>query len=191
MVKHDYPVRAIVLKRKKALPEVNQLHPNGFFELNKLWQLLIRDINPLISARELTNMLGGDVAFTNDNGFQMEGDPRRNYILGEALDAVDDRGKPALPKLEMLLCGGAKFYGYPDKHADGNDIVWVETLDGNKNPPSANWLINNPYYWYRAVTISPKGYIRNMPQGGNDIPKRIPIVSKYDVYIDAKKVVEI
>lgn len=190
-IPHDNPVRAIVLRRNKALPEVNPLFPAGAFPMNELWQHFFKDVlNPIMPPLQWRNMCGGDVAFFNDQGFQMENDPRRDYINNLNLDAVDERGRPAYPKMEMLLCGDTKFIG--QKYAEK---IYVETLDGNIDPPSDDilWVNNNPYHWYRAVTINPLGIIRNMPQGGNDLIKRIPIVSRYPVYVDTRvtKVIEI
>ena len=186
MVKHDNPVRDIVIRRGVALPEVHPMFPNGHFPLNEQWQRLWKDINPDLPPLKWRALLGYTVAFTNDQGFDKPGDPRRDYINGQGLTAVDDRGNPALPKMELLLCGGATITG----RSEGT-WFYVKTLDGWADPPPAEWVIAHPEYWFRAVSVNPQGEINNLPQGGNDLVKRVPIVSRYPVRIEMSKLVQL
>lgn len=183
LVTHDNPVRAIVLARGVPLPEINPLLPNGFFPLDEAWQWLWKDINPELSPRDWRALLQYQRAFTNQNGFDKPGDPRRDYINGRDLEAVDDQGNPAYPKMELLLCGGAVVTG----RAEG-EWLWVDVLDGNQPPPSAAWVLAHPEFSFRAVSINPRGEINNLTQGGQGLAKRVPIVSKYPVKFALNKV---
>jgi len=179
MVKHDNPVRQIVLDRGVPLPEVHSLFPNGYMPLDRGWQMLWFGINPELPPLKWRALLGYTVAFTNDQGFDKPGDPRADYINGQGIGAP-------LPKMELLLCGGAIITGRPD-----GAWFWVETLDGNNPPPTATWVLDHPWYWFRAVSINPDGEINNLPQGGGDLVKRVPIVSRYPVKIEMSKLVKV
>lgn len=176
MVKHDNPVRQIVLDRGVPLPEVFPMLPNGFFPLDEQWQWLWKNINPELSPLDWRKLLQFERFMTNDNGFDKPGDPRRDYVNGRDLTAVDDRGKPALPKMELLFCGGATITG----HVEGQ-YLYVSTLDGWAAPPDAEWVLARPWYWFAAVSINPKGEINNLTQGGQGLVKRVPIVSRHPV----------
>lgn len=186
LVKHDNPVRDIVIRRGVALPEVHQLLPQGFFPLDEAWQWLWKNINPSLAPRDWRALLQYERAFTNDNGFDKPGDPRRDYVNGRDLKAVDDRGKPALPKMELLLCGGATITGRVE-----GAYLYLDTLDGWAAPPPAAWVIERPWLWYAAVSVNPRGEINNLPQGGQDLVKRVPIVSRYAVKIEMSKLIKI
>lgn len=185
-VLHDNPVRQIVLDRNVPLPEINPMFPNGFFPLNEQWQWLWKDINPALSPRDWRALLQYERFMTNDNGFDKPGDPRRDYVNKRDLFAVDDRGKPALPKMELLLCGGATVTGRVE-----GAYLYVDTLDGWAAPPPAEWVLARPWLWFRAVSINPQGEINNLPQGGGDLVKRVPIVSRYPVKIEMSKLVRV
>lgn len=179
MVKHDDPVRDIVIRRGVALPEVHPMHPQGFFPLNREWQELWKGINPELPPMKWRALLGHTVAFTNQNGFDNPKDLRIDYINGQGY------GHP-LPKMELLLCGGATITG----HVEGA-YLYVDTLDGWAAPPPAAWVIERPWLWFAAVSVNPRGEINNLPQGGGDLVKRVPIVSRYPVKIEMSKLVKV
>lgn len=172
-------VRDVVKQRNVPLPEVQPLFPRGSYPLNEKWQRMFKDLNPALPPMKWRALLGWTVAFTNENGYDEPGDPRADYINGQGID------KP-LPRLWSLLCGGATITGRVE-----GAWFYIDTLDGWADPPPAQWVLDHPEYWFRAVSVNPKGEINNLPQGGGDLVKRVPIVSRYPVKIEMSKLVKL
>jgi hypothetical protein len=95
--------------------------------LNKEWQFYLRAINPGMSVNALTAHLHYQKVVTNQQGFGMDGDPRRNYLKGEDLDAVDREGNPAYPRMPKTFTFGEAIVQIKNG--------FVTTLDGRQPPP--------------------------------------------------------
>lgn len=173
VVKHDRQldgVRDEVIRRGKALPEVFQplSDHNPFSPLTRGWQLLWKGINPRITKLEWRQLLYWRRAFTNGNGFEEPGDPRRDYVNERDLTAD-------LPKIECLLCGGALVSIIRETVFMGQEVYEIEALNGRRSPPSVDWLLKHPWLYYEAVSVAVTGIVRSFSI--SPYPEFVPFVS--------------
>ena len=95
--------------------------------LDRNWQFYLRVCNLGMTLNALTAHLHHQKAITNQQGFGMADDPRRNYLLGEDLDAVDEQDRPAYPKMPKVFTFGDAVVEIENGY--------VTTLDGRQPPP--------------------------------------------------------
>lgn len=164
-VKHDKELGSLW---RDNMPEVHPFLPNHFTPFTAGWQRLSFNLMPWI-ADKWTAVFSYQRAFTNNNGFGMEDDPRANFILGK--DLAED-----LPKIEALVCGGALLAGY----VDGLNFV-PETLNGRVNPPGVEWLKARPWLYFDAISVDGNGTPRRFPQGKGD-RVLIPLIADRNRY---------
>ena len=156
---------------RPKLPEVHSLFLNHFTPFTEGWQKLSYAMNPHLTKEKWTALYAYQRAFTNNNGFGNDSDPRANYIKGENLRYGD-------PKVEALVCGGAVLAGV----AAGSNLI-VETLNGRNSPPSLEWLMARPWLWFDAITVDGNGIPRRFPQGGGE-RVLIPLIADRNRYAD-------
>jgi hypothetical protein len=163
-------VREEVIMRGKTLPEVFQpiSEFNPFSPLTKSWQLLWRNINPQMTNLEWRQLLHWQRAFTNNHGFERPGDPRRDYINGKNLS-------DPLPKIECLLCGGALVSIVRDAVVRGVEVSELEVLNGRRSPPTVKFLLERPWLYFQAVSVSVTGIVRSFSI--SPYPEYVPFVS--------------
>jgi len=147
-VLHD-PEMGDVRDPARSLPEVFSFFDNHYTPLTKEWQLFWKALNPSLTKKQWTALLGYERAFTNGNGFGKIGDPRANFVLGEDL-------REELPKMEALVCGGALLTGI----VSGGWLL-VHTLNGLDAPPALDTL--KPWEYFHATTVRPNGTIGSFP----------------------------
>jgi hypothetical protein len=105
--------------------------PDLKVELTKEWQFYLAAINYNMVPADVSTELDYRLAFCNSTGLTKPGVPRRDYLKGVNLTAVDERGNPALPKFDKdRTCTRSVMTG----SANGDYLI-VTTLDGNKPPP--------------------------------------------------------
>lgn len=144
------------------LPEVFPFFPSHYTDFGRAWQLLEKQLNPLMVNSKWHNLhLGGNqgndaTAFNNRQGFEMSGDPRVDYVNMRNIGAPN-------PKHEALVCGGAVL---AEKFRDAN-YLWPEYIDGNKPAPNLKYVLDRPWLHFDAVTVD-KG------SGGNIVIRRFP-----------------
>lgn len=133
------------------IPEVFPFLPNHHVPFDRTWQLLSKAMNPLLSGDKWRDVYWYKLWITNNQGFDIPGDPRVDYVNGR------DIGAP-LPRVEALTCGGNVLTGY----VEGPNLI-VSTLDW-RNPPASIDVIPR---WHRtyAVTVDSHGTPRRFPQG--------------------------
>lgn len=148
-------------------PEVWPFFPNHFVNFREDWQLLSKSINPRISPKKWTSFYGYNVWITNKQGFGMK-TPRANFVTRENL-------KAALPKCELLTCGGNILTGT----VSGNNLV-VTVLDGLAPAPTLEWLQARPWFITTAVNWYTSGAVGRFPQGqlpsGEVVPCLHPLI---------------
>lgn len=174
---------------RKNLPEVVPGFPNHFVAFSKYWQLLSKEMNPLLTPKAWTQVYTGLLWIANRQGFDMPGDPRANFVTGANLGAE-------LPRVENLTTGesvvkGKKGYSLtvalqetlavikdaiverkgfmPVRKSFAaiaqNNVLFVEMLNVNDPPPTAEWLREHREFCTIAVTVDGKGTPRRFPQG--------------------------
>lgn len=129
-----------------------------------------------------TNIHDHDRAFTNGQGFNNDGDPRRNYILKENLDSP-------FPKYDKQgrLCGGAFIRGLAEVDSLGREIIrckpGVHGIDATKPLPSIQTIVNNNWYFF-AINYFPT-HVEHFAQGQGQ-PIAIPFIFDRDVKFERK-----
>lgn len=140
-------------------PEVRQLYPeNLFVPFGKAWQIKAWDMNPLLTAGNMTQVYDDHLWISNNNGFSNESDLRANHFTGE------DLSSPVL-KVETLTCGGNvhRVLGEMTITRGGVPIpsYILEVLD-YRNPPPA---VIPPWLRVWAVNMGTDGTPRRFTQG--------------------------
>jgi hypothetical protein len=107
-------------------------------------------------------------AFTNNHGFERPGDPRRDYINGKNLS-------DPLPKVECLLCGGALVSIVRETIVRGIEVYELEVLNGRRSPPTVKFLLERPWLYFQAVSVSVTGIVRSFSI--SPYPEYVPFVS--------------
>ena len=169
--------------KRLGLPEIYNLEPSHATDIDeaiqRLWYALFRHGAPSLkeafAKRRWSAILRHDKAFTNNQGYGDDNDPRRNYILGENLDAKEC---PKFPK--TLICGGATVTGTVE-----GALLKVSTLSPD-NLPTLEELLETPWLYFHAVN-STWDRITRFPQGTvaeMDIyePVLVPLIASRDVY---------
>ncbi len=128
-------------------PQVHPMLPNQFSQFKKEWQLLSKELNPLLDKSRWTQCYGDATWIANRHGFGNPEDPRANYVTGENIgDGF------ALPKVELLTCGGNILTG----HIEGSDLV-ADILDYRMAPPDIEWFKSHPWFGTWATRCGLKG----------------------------------
>lgn len=152
-VKHD------TTPWRTGLPEVFPLEPNHFTPMTREIQLLSKSINPLMTNAKWRQVYTWQRAFTNQQGFERPGDPRRDYVNRLNLNAQE------LPRQESLVCGGTIL---AERFVQG-EYLYCDYLDGKKPMPTATYVLARPWLWFDAVNVDKdangKIVIRRFPQG--------------------------
>lgn len=141
------------------MPEVRPFFPNHFSEFGQGWQMCSWELNPLLTAGNMTAVYNDALWIANNQGFGNT--PRRNYFVPEDLDA------PTTIKVEALTCGGNLLHvigeGYAKTNNNKEDCYFVETLD-YRVVPSFN-LLDRPWLITEATKLDPYGNPTRFPQG--------------------------
>lgn len=146
------------------LPEVFPFEPSHYSFFSRGWQLLEKSLNPNMVNTKWRNLhLGGNMgdkatAFNNRQGFEMDNDPRADFINLRNLTSP-------LPKQEALVCGGAIL----SQARVDSEYLYPEYLNANNPIPTLDYILKNKHLYFDAVTIDggPNGtkIIRRFPQG--------------------------
>jgi hypothetical protein len=131
-------------------PEVRQMYPeNLFVPFGRAWQMKAWEMNPLLSANNMTAVYHNNLWIANNNGFDGD-EPIANYFTGEDLGA-------ATLKVETITCGGCLL------HVLGETVITrggvpipsyiVEALDYRDPPP----LVVPPWLITHAVNMRSDG----------------------------------
>lgn len=165
-------VRKVVLDTGEPMPEVFQVLPEQKTPLTRQWQYFWRALCHEMTDIQWRKLLHFRRAFTNLQGYYRDGDPRVDYVNGL------DIGAP-LPKIETLLCGGAKVRGTETIYK-GVPHLKLETLDGTLPPPAASWVLKSDWLWFEAVSVRPDGKTQSFSL--SPYPERVPLVAMGDAY---------
>ena len=154
---------------------------NFFFDLTwNFWPEFDYDF----AAKRWTSLNGDHLALMNRSGFPGE-PPVANYITGEH---VGSQYLPAYDKTRTM--GGNVVAGVED-----GDMLWVETLDGNAQPPPLQYVLDRPWLYFHCV-LAFKNKVGLFPQGC-DSDRGIwqktvaPLVATTDVYLPMSAVVKL
>jgi hypothetical protein len=114
-------------------------------ELDRNWQYYLIAINHGMTLSSISRLLHYTTAFTNRIGTGNKGDPRRNYVLGESLDA------PKNPYTDKFRSCNL------NTHIGWDDGTWMYPLamDGELPPP----LKPNKKYPRSIQEITPSDYL--------------------------------
>jgi hypothetical protein len=140
-------------------PEVRQLYPeNLFVPFGKAWQMKAWDMNPLLTANNMTQVYDDHLWIANNNGFSNEADLRANWFT------LEDTSSAVL-KVEALTCGGNvhRVLGETTITRGGVPIpsYILETLDYRNAPPA----VIPPWLQVWAVNMGSDGTPRRFEQG--------------------------
>ena len=147
-----------------GMPEVTPPIESVAIEMTEAIQVMSYDLmseNPYINPKSWTRVHDHDRAFTNFNGFDKPGDPRRNYITGEDLNAE-------LPKYDKAqrVCGGSFIRG----EVRGDRLVCIPSVHGIDAkvgmPPVSAILANNWFIHAVSIGVNDESAISHFPQGG-------------------------
>jgi len=139
---------------RSNLPEVFPFAPNHFSQFTRPWQMLSFSMNqPWLTKAKWTRVYWHNLWIANHQGFGMETDPRRNYVLETNMDK-------SLPRVEALTCGGNVLTGTPV-----GDQLLVDTWAWRDSPPDVTWMMAHPWFVTYAVTVDQNGVPRRFPQG--------------------------
>lgn len=152
-------------RSKKPVPMINHFMDDTSTDLTEAWQRLIMAMNPGMTGAGFASLLKHDRAVSNHGaGLGNDNDPRADFINRKNLGAP-------LPRIgKQYVFGGATLRGKLS-----NGILTVETLDGSKKPPSADWIMARPWLYYACITIRPDGISGVFPQRGG-LPVYLPLV---------------
>ena len=185
-VAHDTEYQA---QWRSGVPEVFLLEPIDLTTpIPEHWQWLCYALNcPGITPKQHRQLFDWQRAFTNFNaGYDNPGGKLHcDFINGRDLTSPP----PWFDK--PRVCGGAILRGKLT-----GDILAVETLNGNNDPPLvwtggdwdayvasvAVWAKEHYWLFFRAVTIASNGENYNFPQG-NGQPVLIPLVTSAPVTV--------
>lgn len=167
------PVRESVAESGKTLPEVYRLTPDHQTALPPSWIRLWRDLNPMYSTETFITVLGNTYAWTNNTGWP----GRKNCLTGELMD--DPLAKdPAFHA--PLINGGALLKG---QEVDG--YLLIDSMStGWAQVPTAEWVLERPWYWFYGTQVNPDGVVTFMTRTGTDgqrHPIRVPFVTRLPV----------
>jgi hypothetical protein len=155
---------------KKPFPEVYRCQPQHHIILDCAWQKLWRQLNPILSVEKWSTLLGNKLAWTNGTGFP----GHRNCLTGA------DKEKD-FPRFDQpRVCGGALLKG-----VEINDRLKIEGMSMTKPVPSAEWVIDNGWYYY-GTSVNPAGevgMIKRMGTDGENHPVLIPIIMNWQIYL--------
>lgn len=144
-------------------PSVNA-PPIPFTEPMQLLSFALNRHNPAFTGDKWRSVYWTDRAFTNEQGFDIPGDPRADFV--NKRDIYDP-----LPKLmKAIICGGSFYRG----DVIGGNLVMkpgVHAINAKAAMPSVEQVLANNWY-FTAVT---GGYtsVNNFPQGSGS-PVLIP-----------------
>jgi hypothetical protein len=145
-------------------PEVFRLEPIHHVLLTEPIQWLWRRMNPLLTDKQWTALLGNGLAFTNGTGFP----GHANYILREELNEKDPRFDQA------RICGGALVRG----RVEGL-WLWIENvIDVRKPLPTVQQVYDERRYFV-ATTARDDGTIGMFKGRGLDV--FVPLLVAQDV----------
>lgn len=152
-------------RSSKAVPMINHFLDDTSVFLNEPLQYLIMDMNPGMTGAGFASLLKHDRAVSNHGaGLGNDSDPRADFINRRNLDAP-------LPRIgKQYVFGGATLRGKLS-----NGILVVETLNGLKKPPSAEYILARSWLYYECITIRPDGSSGVFPQRGG-LPVRLPLI---------------
>lgn len=123
-----------------------------------------------------------DIAFTNEEGFEKPGDPRRNYILNEDLTfdypKYDKQGR---------LCGGAFIHGLAEIDHQGRDVLrckpGIHGIDARGPMPEVETIAARNWYFF-ALNYFPD-HVEHFAQGQGQ-PVAIPFIFDRDVVFERR-----
>lgn len=155
-----------------GMPEVRPSINIGGIYFNQAMQLisfdLMKSAAPTVTGDKWRAVYDGGRAFTNNQGFNMAGDPRADYINKRDIGRED-------PKLmKAIICGGMFVRGI----AAGDELIispGVGAIDGNKPIPDYKTVLANN--WYFTATTQKDGKVSNFPQTAGN-PCLIPYILK-------------
>lgn len=125
--------------------------------INQRWQEYLIYSNPGMQLQYISKLLDNGLAFCNKTGLNDLDTPRRDYILGKDLNAVDAEGKPEYPKFsKVFTCGGEIVEMI-------NGVVTL--MDGNKDPNFNITPRTHPHLFFAAKTTGDDGYPHPFPNG--------------------------
>lgn len=173
-------VRAAVINdpkgnpEKKPMPEVYRVLPDHQTPLNCDWQWFWRNLNPELTDTSWSSLMGDSLAWMNNTGARY----RRNCILNTNTDS------DKFPAFDApRLCGGAIL---KRKLPSNDGLFHVEGLMTSDPIPDPADIINKWWLWYWGISVRKDGgvnYIMRMGKDGTLKRVRIPILSKYSLYL--------
>lgn len=163
------PVRKSVTVNNVSLPEVYRLEPDQTTALDCGWQRLWRELNPELSDKTWSTLLGNKLAWTNRTGFPGHYDCINNTDVNLGFPLFD------APR----VCGGAILKG-----VESNGYLFIESLLKDQPVPPTRDVLDKFWLWFWGTSINPRREINLiMKKGidGNYYPVRIPLITKNPV----------
>lgn len=130
---------------------------------------LMTHANPSVTPNGWTKVHRWDKCFNNNQGFERDGDPRANYIMGIDLDAE----LPAYDKA-MRICGGTFITG----SQVGDKLVCragVDGIDADSPMPETETILRHNWFTHAVSVNNDYKVISHFPQG-NGGPVLVPFI---------------
>jgi hypothetical protein len=167
-----------------AMPEVYRVYPLHHVILNCSFQRLWRDLNPELSDKKWSTLLGNGLAWTNNTGFPghyncVTGDEKPKVITDAAFPRFD----------QFRLCSLAKVTG-----TITNGFLWLDTMLTTKPAMRAEDVLKIEHYWYYGRSVNVRGetnYIMRPGIDGRFHKVRIPVLASVPVYIPLNELIEL
>jgi hypothetical protein len=154
-------------------PSINvpSIEFDGHMQYTSYW--LASEYNPNVTKDKWREVYKDKIAFTNNQGFEMSGDPRADFVNGVNLTSD-------LPKLmKAIICSGNFVTG----RISGNELVMspgFDAIDGNKPMPPVSEIMARHWYFHATTarwSAEKIWKVSNFPQG-QGAPVLIPYILK-------------
>lgn len=161
----DGKARQVVLN-EGTQPEVYRLSPDLHTVLNCDFQWQWRNMNPGLSAKRWSTLMGGGLAWMNNTGSP----PHYNCVTGEFKDSG------TFPRFDAnRVCGGAYLTG-----VEKDGLLYITSMRNNLPALPAELVLEMPYYWYYGTSVNKNGsvnVITRLGTDGNEHWVRVPLLT--------------
>lgn len=170
---------------ENPFPEVYRVYPWHHVILNCAFQTLWRELNPKLSSKRWSTLLGNKLAWTNNTGFP----GKYNCITGE--DKPKGEPKPSdFPRFDQArLCANAIVTG-----TEEGDVLWLDTMLTTQPAMRAEEVLRIRHYWYYGTSVNPQGetnYITRLGIDGGYHRVIIPILTSQRVYLPLNELIKL
>jgi hypothetical protein len=174
------PVRKVVRESGDPMPEVYRVLPLHHVIFTCEFQRLWRELNPELSDKKWSTLMGSGLAWMNDTGSP----PHFNCITKEPV------GVKTMPRFDQFRLNSlAKVTGTVT-----SDMLWLDTMLTSKPAMRAEDVLKIEHYWFYGTSVNVRGetnYIMRPGVDGAFHRVRIPVLASVPVFIPLNELIEI